>query len=116
MNQPRVFFLGCGALAREVSASLQRNQGLDIEGDYLPASLHNRPERISGELRRRLALHASKYDRILLGYGDCGTGGEIDAVCDEYQIERLPDRIATSSTYLRAVSRSSLQRTPRLFT
>ena len=90
MNQPRVLFLGCGALAREVSAILQLNQGLDIEVEYLPASLHNRPERISGELRRRLALHASKYDRILLGYGDCGTGGEIDAVCDEYEIERLP--------------------------
>ena len=90
MNQPRVLFLGCGALAREVTAILELNQGLDIEVEYLPASLHNRPERISGELRRRLALHAPKYDRILLGYGDCGTGGEIDAVCDEYQIERLP--------------------------
>ena len=48
---------------REGQCDLELNQGL-AEVEYLCIS-HNRPERISDELRRRLALHASKYDRIL---------------------------------------------------
>ena len=70
-------------LAREVSAILQLNQGLDTS--RVPRIPARPPERISGELRRRLALRLEVH-RILLGYGDCGTGGEIDAVCDEYNL------------------------------
>tara|TARA_Y100001970_G_scaffold293907_1_gene444496 strand:- start:29565 stop:30194 length:630 start_codon:yes stop_codon:yes gene_type:complete len=90
MTEFRVLVLGCGALAREVSGLLQAHQGLEVDVEYLPASLHSRPERISGELRKRLARHVHNYDRILLGYADCGTGGEIDKVCEDFEIERLP--------------------------
>ena len=30
------------------------------------------------------------YDRILVGYADCGTGGHLDRVCEEEGVERLP--------------------------
>ena len=30
------------------------------------------------------------YDRILLGYADCGTSGGIDALVDEFGLTRLP--------------------------
>ena len=57
----------------------------------LPAELHNRPERIAPAVRdadpRRTATH---YDTIFVAYGDCGTGGVLDAVLREEGIERLP--------------------------
>jgi hypothetical protein len=30
------------------------------------------------------------YDEVFVAYADCGTGGLLDAVLDEYGIERLP--------------------------
>ena len=30
------------------------------------------------------------YDTIYVGYADCGTGGRLDAVCEELGVERLP--------------------------
>ncbi len=30
------------------------------------------------------------FDRILVGYADCGTGGLLDRVCEEEGVERLP--------------------------
>ncbi len=90
MSEPSVLVLACGALAREMKSLVAMNDLANVEVEYLPASLHNRPERICGEIRDRLERATSKFDRILLGYGDCGTGGEIDRLCSELQIERLP--------------------------
>ncbi len=55
----------------------------------LPAELHNRPEKIPGEMRRKIAENREKYDDILCLYGDCGTGGELDRVLEEAGIERI---------------------------
>jgi len=90
MNEPRALFLGCGALAREVNDILALNQMSNVTVEYLPGSLHNRPEKIADQLRHRLEEEAGNYDTVLVGYGDCGTGGAIDKVCSDYGIERLP--------------------------
>ncbi|MBA52585.1 MAG: hypothetical protein CL456_10820 [Acidimicrobiaceae bacterium] len=90
MSEQSVLILACGALAREIKSLLRVNGLKNVEVEYLPASLHNRPERICGQIRARLERALSEFDRVLLGYADCGTGGEIDRLCSEFQIERLP--------------------------
>ena len=89
-NSPRrVLVIACGALAREI-VFLQRGPLGHIDVTCLPAELHNRPQRIPGEMRRKIAENRDKYDEILCLYGDCGTGGELDRLLQEEGIERIP--------------------------
>ena len=87
---PRVLVLACGALARELVdiGSLHDLEGVTV--DCLPASLHNTPDEIPNAVRARLDVVRDDYDRILLGYADCGTGGLLDDLCAAEGIERLP--------------------------
>ena len=88
---PRVLVLACGALARELLAINELN-GLDhIDIECLPAKYHMRPAKIVPELRRRLPRAKASYDRVYIGYAECGTQGEIDALLEEDPtLERLP--------------------------
>jgi hypothetical protein len=90
MSAPRVLILACGALAREILAVLPPERFPTIDLHCLPATLHNRPDRIAPALRAALAERAAGYDRVLIGYGDCGSGGEIDAVVAAFGAIRLP--------------------------
>ena len=90
MTRPKVLILACGALARELQTLLRVNGLTNVTVEYLSASLHNRPEHICGLLRQRLTNVRHSFDRVLLGYADCGTSGEIDLVCAEFDAERLP--------------------------
>jgi Protein of unknown function (DUF1638) len=82
--------IGCGALAREL-VELTRHAGLPaMDLTSLPASLHNRPERIPGAVAARIRrARAQGYDRIFVAYADCGTGGLLDRVLDAEGIARL---------------------------
>jgi len=86
----RPLVIACGALASELRAVLARH-GLDGQLDvrYLPANLHNRPERIAPAVD---ALLADAGDRpVLVAYADCGTGGGLDAVLARHpDASRLP--------------------------
>ncbi|MXZ52833.1 MAG: DUF1638 domain-containing protein [Acidimicrobiaceae bacterium] len=88
----RVLVIGCGALVRELRevAALNGSKHLDVE--CLPAIMHNRPEQIPDAVRRRIraAKDRGAYRTILVGYMDCGTGGQLDRVCSEEGVERLP--------------------------
>lgn len=89
-TRPSVLILACGALARELLEITRLN---DLEGvtvECLPASLHNTPDDIPDAVRSRLEVVRNRYDKILLGYADCGTGGHLDRLCEEEGIERLP--------------------------
>ncbi len=86
----RVLVLACGALAREILALIRLNGWDHMDLACLPAILHNTPDRIPDAVRAAVAEHAGRYERILLGYGDCGTGGALDRVCAELGLERLP--------------------------
>jgi len=88
--RPRTLVIACGALAREIAA-LRRANGWDaLEVRCLPAELHNRPERIAPAVRAAIAAHRGQYAQMFVAYGDCGTGGALDAVLREEGIERLP--------------------------
>ena len=56
----------------------------------LPAILHNRPTDIPDAVRKRLDRARDAYDRILLGYADCGTAGELREIAEQEGIEMLP--------------------------
>ena len=81
----KLLVIACGALAREVLAL-----GLDwVDLTCLPASLHNRPERIPEAMRAKIRANRSAYDEILCLYGDCGTGGGLDRVLAEEGVRRI---------------------------
>lgn len=80
--------VACGALAREVLA-LEKEHDWDAQVLALPALLHNRPERIPGAVEERVETAEEEYDRIVVVYGDCGTGGTLDQLLDERGWERV---------------------------
>jgi hypothetical protein len=85
-----VLLLACGALARELHL-LRRQAGCEhVEIDCLPAELHNTPDAIPGAIRARLEAARGRYGAVFVAYADCGTGGRLDALLDEYGVERLP--------------------------
>ena len=88
MRNPLV--IGCGALAREL-VELTRRAGLPaMDLTCLPASLHNRPERIPGAVAARIRrARRDGYDRIFVAYADCGAGGLLDRVLEAEGIARL---------------------------
>lgn len=87
----RVYVLGCGAIAKELSLVLGQLAGLDVTVDHLPGILHNRPEGIAPAIAQRLATRAGEFDRVILGYADCGTGGSLDAlIAQTDNVVRLP--------------------------
>jgi len=92
MQPVRPLVVACGALAADLRAVLQAD-GLDrhVEVEYLPANLHNRPERIAPALRPRLEAAADAGQPVFVAYADCGTGGALDALLAEFPgVERLP--------------------------
>ena len=89
-SPPRLVVIACGALAREVRAVVEQNGLHGIELACLPAKLHNRPDLIAEAVRRKIARLRPLGAPIFCAYGDCGTGGALDRVLAEEQIERLP--------------------------
>jgi hypothetical protein len=84
----RTAFIACGALARELLAIVRLN-GWAADVLALPALLHNRPEHIPDAVRNRIRQARGHYDRIVVVYGDCGTGGQLDAVLAQENVSRV---------------------------
>jgi hypothetical protein len=96
--------IACGALAREIAALRHANGWSGLEVRCLPAQLHNRPERIAPAVRAAIQENRARYAKIFVVYGDCGTGGRLDAVLREEGVERLPgahcyEFLATSEVF-----------------
>ncbi len=81
--------IACGALAREALALIELNGWSHMKLACLPAKLHNRPERIPEAVRAKIRAARRRYERILVLYGDCGTGGALDRVLAEEGVERI---------------------------
>ena len=82
--------IACGALGREIVALRSANQWTHMDVTCLPAELHNRPEKIPGLVREKIQHFKPRYKHIFVAYADCGTGGLLDAVLKEEQVERIP--------------------------
>lgn len=81
--RPRIGIVACGAVVRELTAIANR-QGWNFALTAVPAQLHNRPARIAPAVDKTVAEWAGRFDLILVGYADCGTGGALDAVVKAY--------------------------------
>lgn len=89
MGEGRTLLIACGALARETLAVVEANGLANVDVTCVSALLHNRPARIPEAVRLRIHEHRAAYQRILVLYGDCGTGGELDRVLAEEGVERI---------------------------
>lgn len=90
LAKPASAIIACAALHRELRVVLEPFQGA-IKVELLPANLHNRPEKIPGEVERVInRMRAEGIARISVAYADCGTGGLLDSVLVRHGVERLP--------------------------
>ncbi|MFK7838218.1 MAG: DUF1638 domain-containing protein [Sulfitobacter sp.] len=85
----RVLLIACGALAREILDLKAANNWHHLDLTCLPAKYHLYPEKITSEVRASVAKHRSTYDTIFVVYADCGTGGLLQAACDEMGVEMI---------------------------
>ena len=103
MEAEPVLVIACGALGRELDAIRRANGWDHLHIRCLDPALHLRPAEIAPRLRAELERahgqqrqhgqhgHHKEYRRILIGYADCGSYGEIDRVLADYPgVERLP--------------------------
>ena len=81
--------LGCGALAKELVELIEQFPEGQVELTCLPASWHNTPEKIVPGLAKKIQTLKKKNRKIIVAYGDCGTGGDIDALLAKEQVERI---------------------------
>jgi hypothetical protein len=86
----RTLLIACGALAREILALRDANGWERIDLACLPAHYHNTPEAIPAAVRAKIHEARATHERIAVVYGDCGTGGGLDAVLSEEGIARIP--------------------------
>lgn len=82
-----VLIIACGALVREIEAV--SSQLPDYTLRCVPATYHNRPEKIVPAIEAILDETDGAYEKTVLAFADCGTGGAIDRLCETRGLERL---------------------------
>ncbi len=91
MDGPKsVLIIACGALAHEVTAVIRLNAWDHMAVRCLPAELHNQPDRIPEKVEALLRSERDRYADVFVAYGECGTGGRLDAVLEKYDVQRVP--------------------------
>ena len=80
--------VACGALATHIGDIVTENE-LDVVIYPLPPLLHNRPEKIAGEVDALLSQIKVKHSACAVAYADCGTYGALDAVIERHNVKRL---------------------------
>lgn len=89
-DRPTVAVIGCGAIARELLA-IAGQPGLEhLSVECLPARLHNTPWLITDAVEARIVAARARGSEVYVAYGDCGTGGRLDAMLREHGVDRLP--------------------------
>jgi Protein of unknown function (DUF1638) len=84
-----VLLIACGALAREIVELIEYNHWSAFDVQCLPAKWHNTPQFIVPAVRGKIRENKNKYKSIFVLYGDCGTGGLLDAMLEEEGVERI---------------------------
>lgn len=86
----KLLVIACGMLAREILALRDRLGLTHLVLKCLPAELHFHPQRIAEAIDAAITeARAQGFGQILVGYGDCGTGGMLDKVLDRHGVARL---------------------------
>ncbi len=85
----RVLLIACGALAREIVDLVEQNHWTGFDIQCLPAKWHNTPELIVPGVAEILNKTRGQYTTTYVLYGDCGTGGQLDALLAKEGVERI---------------------------
>jgi hypothetical protein len=88
-SRPSTLLITCGALAGEIVALVRDNGWDDMAIKCLPAKIHNTPEDIPEAVRDLITEGRRNHDRMLVLFGDCGTGGKLDEVLAEENVTRI---------------------------
>jgi Protein of unknown function (DUF1638) len=83
----KVAFLACGAVALD-TAALIASHGWDADVHGISSDLHMTPLDIAPAVEAKLADLTKRYERVIVVYGDCGTGGRLDRVLERYPAVR----------------------------
>jgi hypothetical protein len=82
-----VAFIACGAVAQDTAALVKRHGWrADVHG--ISSDLHMVPLEIAPAVEKKLQDLLPRYDRVIVVYGDCGTGGRLDEVLARYPAAR----------------------------
>lgn len=84
-----VLLIACGALGREIVDLIEVNRWTGFDLQCLPAKWHNTPDKIVPGVREKIRAAKGHYESIFVLYGDCGTGGQLDAMLQEERVERI---------------------------
>lgn len=79
----------CGAVAREIVTLVSDNGWDHMRVECLPARLHNDPKTLLERLREKVRTAQDEYERVLVLYSDCGTGGGIERMLEQEGIESI---------------------------
>lgn len=85
----KVLVLACGALAREILAICERAHLSHIDLQCLPAIFHNHPEKIGPAVEEAVNKWRAEYETIFVAYADCGTGGQLQTLCERLGVEMI---------------------------
>ena len=83
----RVALIACGAVAQD-AAALVKAHGWDADVHGISSDLHMTPLDIAPAVEEKLELLLPHYARVVVVYGDCGTGGRLDRVLEKYPAVR----------------------------
>ena len=86
----RTLLLACGALAREILALKSMNGWDHFDLKCLPAKLHLYPDQIPQAVESAVQAARDRYEAIYVVYADCGTGGLLQAKCEELGVAMVP--------------------------
>ena len=85
----KVLLIACGALGREIIDLIETNRWSNYDVTCLPAKWHNTPGLIVDGVRDKIHGAKDRYENIYVLYGDCGTGGLLDKMLKEENVERI---------------------------
>jgi hypothetical protein len=83
----KVAFLACGAVAIDTRTIIDA-RGWDADVHGISSDLHMTPADIAPAVEAKLQDLLPRYDRVIVVYGDCGTGGRLDKVLEKYPAVR----------------------------
>jgi Protein of unknown function (DUF1638) len=83
-----VALLICGALGKEVKTIVDEH-GWQVDIYGVPAMHHFYPKKIVEAVDRKLAELSTRYRRLVVVYGDCGTAGALEPVLERHRAVRV---------------------------
>lgn len=85
-----IVIVACSALLKEINALKKMNGWSHVSVDAITAELHNRPDLITDAVSDSINRAKARGAEVFVAYGDCGTGGMLDRLLAEEDVDRIP--------------------------